>query len=70
VDIDEAPRFPMFKSLQKRREQMVGDGFQLTIDAEYWNGIHPDDDPIIIEMDIGPDVEWRKNAPDEDNEAA
>jgi hypothetical protein len=66
VDIDEAPRFPMLKSLQKRREQTVGDLFQCTIDAEHWNGIHPEEEPIVIETDLGPDVEWKKNAPDDE----
>ena len=33
IDIDEAPRKPMHKSLVNRREQMVGDGLQLTLAA-------------------------------------
>lgn len=66
IDIDEAPRFPMFKSLQNRREQTVGDMYQLTIDAEHWNSINPSEEPIAIEADLGPDMEWKKNAPDED----
>ena len=45
---------------------MVGDGVQLTFDADHWNSIHPDEEPIDIPMDFVPDVEWRKNAPDED----
>ena len=36
IDIDEAPRGPMLKSLVSRREQMIGDGLQLTYDAEHW----------------------------------
>jgi len=66
VDIDEAPRFPMQKSLVNRREQMVGDGLQLTLDADHWNSIHPDEEPIHMPMDFTDDVEWRKNAPEED----
>jgi hypothetical protein len=65
VDIDEAPRAPMVKSLIARREQMVGDGYQLTLDADHWNGIHSDEKPIIIPMDFTDDVEWRKNAPED-----
>jgi hypothetical protein len=70
VDIDEAPRDPMLKAFTLRREQMVGDGLQLTLDAEHWNGIHPKEQPIRIELDLAPDVEWRKNAPNEDQEVS
>jgi hypothetical protein len=63
IDIDEAPRFPMHKSLITRREQMLGDGVQLTLDADHWNSIHPAEEPIAIPMDFTDDVEWRKNAP-------
>ena len=65
IDIDEAPRGPMLKAFQMRREQTVGDVVQLTLDADHWNDINPNDEPIIIQSDFGPDVEWRKNAPDE-----
>lgn len=60
IDIDEAPRGPMQTSLQLRREQMVGDGYQLTLDAEHWNRIHPKEEPIQIELDFRDDVQWRK----------
>ena len=63
IDIDEAPREPMRKSLQTRREQMVGDALQLSFDADHWNALHPDEDSIMIELDFADDVEWRKNAP-------
>lgn len=69
VDIDEAPRPAIFKSLMNRREQMVGDGLQLTLDADHWNGIHPEEDPIQIPLDFTDDVEWRKNAPKENKKA-
>lgn len=70
IDIDEAPRGPMLKSLINRREQMVGDGLQLTLDADHWNNINPEADPIEIPMDFTDDIAWRKNAPDEDEKAA
>jgi hypothetical protein len=69
IDIDEAPRKPILKSFIMRREQMVGDGLQLTLDADHWNSIHPEEEPIQIPMDFTDDVEWRKNAPDEDDKA-
>lgn len=65
IDIDEAPRKPMVKSLITRREQMIGDGLQLTFDADHWNSIHSNEEPIVIPMDFTEDIEERKNAPDE-----
>jgi hypothetical protein len=70
VDIDEAPRKPMLKSLVQRREQMVGDGLQLTLDAMHWNNIHPTEDPIKLPLDLTDDVEWRLNAPNEGEKAS
>lgn len=70
IDIDEAPRKPMLKSLINRREQMVGDGLQLTLDADHWNSIHPKEEPIQMPMDFTDDVEWRKNSLDADENAA
>jgi hypothetical protein len=70
VDIDEAPRKPMLKSLVQRREQMVGDGLQLTLDAMHWNNIHPKEEPIKLPLDLTDDVEWRLNAPDEGEKAS
>ncbi len=60
----------MLKSLINRREQMVGDGLQLTLDADHWNSIHMDEEPISIPLDFTDDVAWRKNAPDENEKAA
>ena len=70
IDIDEAPRKHIFKSLIMRREQMVGDGLQLTLDAEHWNNVNPSKEPIDIPMDFTDDILWRKNAPDENGKAA
>lgn len=65
VDIDEATRPQMWKSCVNRREQMVGDGLQLTLDADHWNCIHPEEEPILMPLDFTDDVEWRKNGPEE-----
>lgn len=71
LDIDDyAPRPKMIKSLVNRREQMVGDGLQLTLDQDHWNSIHPDEEPINLPMDLTVDIEWRKNAPGEDQKAS
>jgi hypothetical protein len=68
IDIDEAPRKRMRKSFIMRREQMVGDGLQLSLDVDHWNNIHPHEEPIIIPMDFTDDITWRKNAPEEKTE--
>ena len=62
VDINQATRPRMLKSLVNRREQMVSDGVQLTFDMEHWNGIHPEEEPITLPMDLTLDIEWRKGA--------
>jgi hypothetical protein len=70
VDIDERPpRKHMLKSLMQRREQMIGDGLQLTLDADHWNSINPVEEPIVVPMDFTDDIEWRKNAPDDGKKA-
>lgn len=59
LDIDYAPRPKIHKSLIMRREQMVGDGYQLTLDAMHWNNAHPIEEPIQIPLDFTEDVEER-----------
>jgi len=49
---------------------MVGDGLQLTFDQEHWNRIHEGEEPIDLPMDLTFDIELRKNAPGEEEEAA
>lgn len=66
TDIDEAPRDIAQKSFVQRREQMVGDAVQLSFDIEHWNRVNQGDQPIDMPMDFTDDVEWRKNAPEED----
>lgn len=68
IDINEAPRGPMLKSLVNRREQMVGDGLQLSFDQDHWNNLNPAAEPIDLPMDLTLDIELRKNAPDDDEE--
>lgn len=59
VDIDEAKRPHMIKSAYARREQVVGDMLQLTLDLDHWNRVNPNEEPIIIETDVTPDIEER-----------
>lgn len=66
LDIDfDAPRALFLKSVVKRREQMVDDGVQLSLDLDHWHSIHPDEEAIDIPWDLTDDIQWRKNS-DED----
>jgi len=53
-----------------RRGQMVDDALLATYDADHWNSINPDQEPIIIPLDFTEDVEWRKNGLAGEKEAA
>jgi len=69
VDIDEASRNQMLKSSVNRREQMVSDGYQLTLDLDHWNSANPDQEPILLPMDFKMDIEIRKASDDHGNAA-
>jgi hypothetical protein len=56
------------KSAVMRREQMVDDGFQLSLDLDHWNSIRPEDDHLALPWDLTLDIEWRKNAMDDDDD--
>jgi hypothetical protein len=65
IDNEKAPRKYMLKSAIMYREQMVGEAVQLTLDLEHWNNIHPNEEPITMPMDFGPDVEWPLKGPEQ-----
>ena len=62
IDDPNTTRTKMQISLINRREQMVGDGAQLTFDADHWNAMHPDEKPIELSLDFTEDVNERKAA--------
>lgn len=70
VDIDEATRSQMLKSAVNRREQMISDGYQLTLDLDHWNSVHASEEPIELPMDLTLDIEIRKASDDKGEEAA
>lgn len=70
IDIDEAPRNMMLKSLNLRREQMVGDGLQLSYDEDRWNSRNPDEEKIQLDFDFTFDIELRRHAADAEDELA
>jgi hypothetical protein len=67
VDIDEATRNQMLKSAVNRREQMVSDGYNLTLDLDHWNSVNPGEKPIDLPMDLTLDIEIRKAADEDDD---
>lgn len=64
-DIDKASRDKMIRNVALRREQMIGDGLQLTRDANHWNRINPKEEPVQVELDFTDEVQWKLNAPKE-----
>ena len=62
IDDSKVPRKNMHKSAIMRREQMVGDALQLTLDLDHWHRIHPGEEVIDVPLDLQPDVDWRKNS--------
>ncbi len=50
----------MHKAFIQRREQIVGDCFQLATDVDVYNDLHKDQEPVQIPFDFRDDVEERK----------
>ena len=65
--LDTAPRYIAHKGLLQRREQMVGDAVSLVDDADHWNRVHANEEPIQIPLDFEFDVLLRRNTPDDDD---
>lgn len=70
VDIDEATRKQMHGSLIMRRDQMIGDGLQLTLDAKHWNNVNPQEEAIAIPLDFTEDIEERLSTLEEVKKAS
>ncbi|MEQ9635835.1 MAG: hypothetical protein RLW68_07085 [Devosia marina] len=60
ADIDTAPRHHMQRAFTQRRQQIVGDCYQLSVDVDVYNGKHPDEPPIQMVLDFNYDVEEMK----------
>lgn len=63
ADTDTASRDKIVKNAALRRNQVVGDLVRATATLLHWNRVHPDQEPVQMELDFGPDVEWKLNAP-------
>lgn len=57
IDDDRAPREHFVKSFAQRRNQIVGDCFQLKTDVDVYNAKNPTQRPIQIPLDFSYDVE-------------
>lgn len=49
---------------------MVSDVYQLTLDLDHWNGANPDQEAIVLPMDLTLDIAIRKAADDDEGKAA
>jgi ferredoxin-NADP reductase len=47
------------RAIAARREQVARELRQLADDAEHWNRMRPDEEPIVIDTNLGPDVRAR-----------
>lgn len=57
MDDEDAPREHFLRSFAQRRQQIVGDCFQLKTDVDVYNGKNPGMNPIQIPLDFTLDVE-------------
>jgi hypothetical protein len=57
IDDDKAPREHFVRSFAQRRQQIVGDCFQLKTDVDVYNGKNPDKVPIQVPLNFTLDVE-------------
>ena len=73
IDIDNPRTKPQSfrKACVTRREQSVGDMYQLFLDQTHWNDTRPADQQVeVLPADLGFDIELRLAADDERPEAA
>jgi hypothetical protein len=66
IEIDTAPRKHMHKAATQRREQSVGELYQVVLDLDHWNSVHPKEEPIKVETDLTFDIDLRKNVSDDE----
>lgn len=56
------------KSAVMRREQMVDDGVQLSLDLDHWNGVRCETERVDLPWDLTMDIEIRKASLNGDDE--
>ncbi len=72
IDIDDSETTPdsFRKSAVMRREQMVDDGMQLSLDLDHWNSIRPETERVEMPWDLTMDIEIRRASLDDVEEVA
>lgn len=65
ADLDKAPRSHMEKAFAQRRQQIVGDCVQLSVDVDVYNQKNQSNDPINLVLDFTYDVEEARLADDD-----
>lgn len=70
TELDTATRNKVEKNKTLRRDQMVGDAYSSSLILLRWNRLHPKEEPVQMDLDFGPDVEWRLNTPKAKKRAA
>jgi len=68
IDTDEADREQMIFAMAKYREQMIGEAVIGTNTVNHWNRVHPDQLPLPFDTDLKEEVQWRLNAPPDDED--
>lgn len=59
TEADTASRDKVEANKTLRRDNMVGDAYQSTLILMRWNRLHPKEEPVQLDLDLGLDVEWR-----------
>lgn len=70
TNTDTASRGKVVKNAALRRNQVVGDLLRATVTLMHWNRIHPNEEPVQMELDFAPDIDWKLNAPRLDQQAS
>jgi len=65
IDDSDTTRKKMEINITQRRESMVGDALQLKRDADHWNRVNSEEEPLEPQLDLTFDVELREHYVDE-----
>lgn len=56
VNVYENPALRQRANLIARRAQIADELFQIVLDAEHWNRLHPAQKPITIDLDLDEEI--------------
>lgn len=66
IEIETAKRKHMHKAATQKREQSVGELYQVVLDLDHWNRVHPKEEPITVQTDLTLDIELRKHVSEDE----